>query len=74
MTDNTMIKINGTKRQTMIDKILQRNLKIDKHELHLKLKYSRRESNSCSTCGTRRVILGRNPVVSHEEYNDMKLS
>jgi len=57
-TNNTMPKRKGTKWQTVVDKILNRSLKIEQREPLCKrceLRYSRRRSSSCSTSGTRRV-------------------
>jgi hypothetical protein len=57
----------------MIYKTLHRKLKIAQHEptkIGDDRKCSRMVSNSCSTCGIRRVTLVTNPVISHESGKD----
>jgi hypothetical protein len=57
------------KGQTTIFKTLHRKLKIGQHEPHIKtggeLMCSGNVDSSCSTSGTRRVILVTKPVTSH---------
>ena len=75
----TMAKWKRTKEQTMIYKILHKKIKIKQHSPPLKigceLVYYGRVRSSCSTCGsstcgTRRVTLVTNQVISHERRKD----
>ena len=72
--EDIMAKWKRTKEQTMIYKILHRKLKIEQHAPPLKigceLMCSGRVRRSCSTCGTRRVTLVTNQVISHERSKD----
>ena len=56
--------------QTMIETILHEKLQIEQHDSNYKpgseLKWSGRVLSSCSTSGTNRVTLVRNPVISRE--------
>ena len=64
-----MAKTKRTKGQTTIYKTLHRKLKIEQRipqKTEDELGCFGRVTNSCSTCGTRRVVLVTNPVISNE--------
>ena len=64
--DNTMTKSKRTTELIIIHKTLHRKLKLEQLKPRGKLVCSGRENSSCSTCGTCRVTLVTNPMISHE--------
>ena len=75
-TDNTVAKAKSTKGQTTIYKTYTYNWRLS-NTIPLKtggeLRCSGRVSSSCSTCGTRRVNLVTNLVISREWGKDREV-